>query len=124
MKVAVSAAGTALDAAVHPRFGQCSYFVVVETDDMAFEAIENTASRLDGAIGIQAGQLLANRGIQAVLTGNCGPNARQTLDAAGIEVVVGCSGSVSETIERFKSGQLQPQPPDGSGQTGLTHGGR
>ncbi len=56
--------------------------------------------------GIQAAQLMAQKRVKAVLTGNCGPNAHQTLSAAGIDVVVGCSGTVSEVVERFKSGQL------------------
>ncbi|NHV96508.1 MAG: hypothetical protein HA494_01770 [Thaumarchaeota archaeon] len=44
MKVAVSAAGGSLDAQVDPRFGRCPYFVIVDTDTMAFEAIPNTSA--------------------------------------------------------------------------------
>ena len=74
---------------------------------MSFEAIDNESGTLSGGAGIQAGQLMANKGVKAVLTGNCGPNAHQTLTAAGIEVFVGCSGTVAEVIERFESGQLR-----------------
>jgi predicted Fe-Mo cluster-binding NifX family protein len=42
MRIAVTAAGSTLDATMDPRFGRCAYFVIVETDDMTFEAIENT----------------------------------------------------------------------------------
>ena len=38
MKVAVTSKGTTLDAQVDPRFGRCASFVIVETDDMSFEA--------------------------------------------------------------------------------------
>ena len=106
MKVAISAMGKTLDAAVDPRFGRCSTFVLVETDAMTFEAIENGNSALGGGAGIQSAQLMAQKGVKAVLTGNCGPNAHQTLSAAGIDVVIGCSGTVAETVARFKSGQL------------------
>jgi predicted Fe-Mo cluster-binding NifX family protein len=108
MKVAVSAMGSTLDAAVEPRFGRCSTFVLVETDDMTFEAIENENGSLGGGAGIQSAQLMAQRGVKVVLTGNCGPNAHQTLSAAGVDVIVGCSGTVSEVIARFKSGQIHP----------------
>lgn len=101
MKVAVTATGPSLDAATDPRFGRCAYFVIVETEDMTFEAIENANSSLGGGAGIQSAQLMAQKGAKAVLTGHCGPNAHQTLCAAGIDVVVGCGGIVSEAVERF-----------------------
>lgn len=43
---------------------------------------------------------------------NCGPNAYQTLSAAGLTVVVGCSGTVREAVENFKAGRysLAEQP--------------
>jgi predicted Fe-Mo cluster-binding NifX family protein len=107
MKVAVSATSPSLDAAIDPRFGRCTCFVLVETDDMSCETIENSSRSLGGGAGIQSAQLVARKGAQAVLTGNCGPNAHETLSAAGIQVVVGQAGTVSEAVERFKSGQLR-----------------
>jgi predicted Fe-Mo cluster-binding NifX family protein len=77
MKIAVSATGGSLDAQIDPRFGRCSYFVVVESETMKFETVANTASGAMGGAGIQAAQLVANRGAQVVLTGKAGPNAFQ-----------------------------------------------
>lgn len=107
MKVAVTATGPSLDAALDPRFGRCPCFVLVETGDMTFETVENGNSSLGGGAGIQSARLMAQKGVKAVLTGNCGPNAHETLTAAGIDVVVGCSGTVSEVVGRFASGQLR-----------------
>jgi len=106
MKVAVTATDRTLDASVDPRFGRCPCFVIVETDDLSFEAVDNPNLTLGGGAGIQSAQLMAERGVQHVLTGNCGPNAHQTLSAAGIGVIIGCSGTVAEVIEQFKAGQL------------------
>jgi len=107
MKVAVTSTGSALEAALDPRFGRCACFVIVETDDMTFTVVDNGSNSLGGGAGIQAGRVMAENAVKAVLTGNCGPNAYQTLNAAGIEVVVGCSGTVSEVVQRFKSGALR-----------------
>jgi predicted Fe-Mo cluster-binding NifX family protein len=107
MKVAVTSTNPSLDAALDPRFGRCMHFVIVETDDMSFEAVDNAAMSLGGCAGIQAARLMADRGVKVVLTGNCGPNAFQTLKAAGIDLIVGCSGTVSEVVEQFKSGKLK-----------------
>jgi predicted Fe-Mo cluster-binding NifX family protein len=108
MKVAVSATGSTLDATVDPRFGRCQVFVLVETDDMTFEAIANESGTLGGGAGIQSAQLMARKGVKTVLTGNCGPNAHQTLSAAGVEVVVGCDGTVADVVARFMGGQFRP----------------
>ncbi|MBN1605664.1 MAG: NifB/NifX family molybdenum-iron cluster-binding protein [Polyangiaceae bacterium] len=108
MKVAVTAMGSTLQAVVDPRFGRCSTFVIVETADMTFEAVENENWRLTGEAGIRSATFLANRGVSVVLTGNCGPKAHQTLSAAGVEVVVGCSGQVAEVVGRFSARQLRP----------------
>jgi len=124
MKVAVTATGPQLDAPMDPRFGRCPCFVIVETDDMNFEVMENASQSLGQGAGIQAARAVAERGVQHVLTGNCGPNAHQALSAAGIGVVLGCSGTVRQVVEQFKGGLLQaaaaPNVPghSGLGQTG------
>ena len=37
MKVAVTSTGPTLEAVVDPRFGHCSVFVLVDTDDLSME---------------------------------------------------------------------------------------
>ncbi len=107
MKVAVSATGPSLDAEVDPRFGRCQYLIAADTDTMEFEATENTNIMAGGGAGISSGQMVANMGVQVVLTGNCGPNAYQTLSAAGIQVITGVSGTVRQAIEDYKAGRFQ-----------------
>jgi len=107
LKVAVSASGPSLDAAVDPRFGRCAYFVIVDTDTMQFEAIPNSAQYAGGGAGIQAAQTVASKGIQAVLTGNVGPNAYQALSAAGIQIVTGVYGTVREAVMKYKQGEFR-----------------
>jgi predicted Fe-Mo cluster-binding NifX family protein len=107
MKVAVSATGASLDAEVDPRLGRCSYFLLVDTETMDFEAVENTSGGAAGGAGISAAQMIANKGIQAVLTGNCGPNAYQVLSTAGIEIITGVSGTVRNAINSYKAGDLR-----------------
>ncbi len=103
----MSAAGGSLDSPVDPRFGRCQYFVIVDMETMSFEAIPNTSTGLMGGAGIQAAQEIAGRGVEAVITGNVGPNAYQVLSSAGIRILIGASGTVREAVEMFKRGQLQ-----------------
>ena len=106
MKVAVTAEGSELDSRVDPRFGRCACFLFVELDDLSFEAMENPSVSLGGGAGIQSAQIVSEKGAEVVITGNVGPNAYRTLEAAGLQVVTGASGTVRQAVEAFKSGAL------------------
>lgn len=114
MKIAVTAMTPDLEGTVDPRFGRCPYLLFVDTDTLEFEAVENPFIEASGGAGIQAGQLVASKGVKAVLTGSCGPNAYQTLTAAGIEVVTGVSGPIRAAVKAFSagSGPRAAQGPD------------
>jgi len=107
MKIAVSAQKPSLDSPVDPRFGRCSCFLIVETEDLDFEAVENSNMASPSGAGIQSAQLMADKGVKYVLTGNCGPNAHQTLSAAGIDIVAGVSGTVRDAVSNFKRGKYE-----------------
>lgn len=108
VKIAISATGPGLDADVDPRFGRCQYFIIVDAETMQFEALENSSAAAAGGAGISAAQMVANKGAEVVLTGNCGPNAYQTLSAAGVQVISGVSGTVRDAVQAHKAGKFQP----------------
>jgi len=116
MRIAVSATAPGLDADVDPRFGRCQYFIIVDPQSMEFEALENSSAMAAGGAGISAAQMIADKGVEVVLTGNCGPNAHQTLSAAGIQVITGVSGRIKDAVEAYNTGKLQSstQPNVGS----------
>ena len=122
MKIAISATGPDLDAEVDPRFGRCRYFVIVDPDTMQFESVENSSAMASGGAGISAAQTIVSKGVEAVLTGNCGPNAYQVLSPAGIKVITGVSGKVRDAVQSYKSGNLkgstQPNVPGHFGRGG------
>ncbi|HAM38295.1 MAG: dinitrogenase iron-molybdenum cofactor biosynthesis protein [Elusimicrobia bacterium RIFOXYC2_FULL_34_12] len=107
MKICITSQGKTLDSQVDPRFGRCSYLIVLDTDTMQFETIENIFADASGGAGIQTGQLMVEKGVKAVLTGNVGPNAYQTLKAAGIIIYTGLSGTVSEAVGKLKNNELE-----------------
>jgi len=107
MRIAVSSSGPALDSTVDPRFGRCAYFLVVDPTTMAFEAVENSNAASAQGAGIATAQMIAGKGVDAVLTGNCGPNAYQALDAAHVKVVTGVTGTVRGAVQAYGEGMLQ-----------------
>jgi predicted Fe-Mo cluster-binding NifX family protein len=106
MKICVTANGNSLDAQIDPRFGRCSYLLIVDSETMQFEAVPNMAAGASGGAGIQAAQTIANKGVKLLITGNVGPNAFGALSAAGIEVVTGAFGVVREAVEKYKRGEF------------------
>jgi len=74
---------------------------------MDFEDVENPHVASSSGAGIQSAQFVAEKGTKAVLTGSCGPNAFQTLQAAGVEVIIGVTGTVQEAVENYKSSRFQ-----------------
>jgi len=128
MKVAVSSTGKDLDSQIDPRFGRCSYFVIVDVDTMSYQVFDNENIALGGGAGIQSAQFVASKGAQAVITGNCGPNAVRTLSAAGVKVIVGQRGSVRRAVDDYRDGNLkstsEPNVSDHYGmQNSATQGG-
>ncbi|MFA5725478.1 MAG: NifB/NifX family molybdenum-iron cluster-binding protein [Candidatus Omnitrophota bacterium] len=107
MKICVTSEGGSLDSKVDPRFGRCQYFIIIETDSLGFEVVKNPNIESMGGAGIQSAQLVASKKVKAVVTGNVGPNAFQTLQAVGIEVFTGASGTVKGTIEQYKKGEFK-----------------
>ncbi|MBN2059793.1 MAG: NifB/NifX family molybdenum-iron cluster-binding protein [Deltaproteobacteria bacterium] len=106
MKIAVSSTGPTLDDVVEPRFGRCPYFLIIDPETLEFEAIPNPNVSLGGGAGIQSAQLMADKGVLFVLTGNCGPNAFRTFGASGIKVITGIEGQVRQAVERFRRGEI------------------
>ena len=121
MKICVTSQGDNLDAQVDPRFGRCQYFMIVDPENLQYEAIRNPNIDSRGGAGIQSGQFMADRKIKAVVTGNVGPNAFQTLNSAGILVITGASGSVRNAIDTYKKGELKATQEPTSGAM-MAHG--
>jgi len=107
MKICITSQGDSLDSVIDPRFGRCQYFIIADSESLEFEAIENSNASGMGGVGVQSGQFMSEKKVEAVLTGNVGPNAFQTLKAANIEIITGVSGSVKEVIEKYKNGEFK-----------------
>jgi predicted Fe-Mo cluster-binding NifX family protein len=107
MKIAVSTTAPSLDAEVDPRFGRCQHFIIIDPQTMEFEALDNSNAMASGGAGISTAQMIAGKGVEVVLTGNCGPNAYETLSAAGVRVITDVSGKIKDAIEDFKAGKFQ-----------------
>ena len=107
MIIAITTQGTTPDSLVEQRFGRTNGFLLFNSDTETYSYIENgmIANAAQGA-GIQTAQNVANNNVNIVITGNCGPKAFRALQAAGIQLALGATGTVQATIDKWKSGTM------------------
>lgn len=105
--IAVSSSGQDLDSAVDPRFGRAQYFLVYNTETDKYQVLDNTqnSNAAQGA-GVQTAQVIARQKAEMVISGNLGPKAYTTLNAAGIKIALWSQGTVREAIELAKNNKL------------------
>lgn len=109
MKVAITSAGTTLASPMDPRFGRAQYYLIVDTDIGKFKVHDNScnAQAATGA-GIQAGKTIVDLGVKALITGNMGPKALEVLQAGGVDVYAGVTGTAQDALRAFEAGKLEP----------------
>ncbi|MBL7065789.1 MAG: NifB/NifX family molybdenum-iron cluster-binding protein [Anaerolineae bacterium] len=108
MKIVVTANGIDLDAPASSIFGRCPVYVFVDTETMHFEAMGNPEIDTLRGAGFQTAEFVVERGAQAVMTGNVGPNAFSVLQSSGVPVYLAGGGTVREAIAAYETGRLQP----------------
>jgi len=101
MKIAISATGGSLNAQVAQSFGRCEYFLIVDSDTMKFEPVQNPGLSAMGGAGPQAAKVISDKGAEVVLTGVVGPNAQNALDQYNIKTVTGMIGTVKEVVDNY-----------------------
>jgi predicted Fe-Mo cluster-binding NifX family protein len=108
MLIAISSEGKDLDSKVDPRFGRAKYFIIYDTETENFSVLDNVQNiqAAQGA-GIQAAQHVAEQKVSLVISGNLGPKAYTTLNAAGISTALWSNGTVKEAVKLAMEDKLQ-----------------
>ena len=108
MRICIATNQGGLEDQVSPVFGRCPTFTFVDVEDKEIKNVEVIPNEFAGAMGgagIQAAQLVANKGANVVIAGNYGPNAYPILNQAGISVV-SAQGNVKEVVMKHVNGEL------------------
>jgi predicted Fe-Mo cluster-binding NifX family protein len=108
MRIGISANGSDLAARVDGRFGRCPWFLVVDSDSLEFEAVENRRAEEGMGAGMGAAKDLIDERVEAVISGQVGPKAYEVLKAGDIVIfLVSDDVTVKDALERFKRGELR-----------------
>jgi predicted Fe-Mo cluster-binding NifX family protein len=119
MELCVSSTGKDIGSRVDTAFGRAPFFLIIDTETMAVEVVENPAATAGHGAGIAAAQTVADKGVDGVLSGYVGPNAFNALRAASIRIFEGASenDTVEEAVTKFKRSEFKETttPPEGPG---------
>jgi predicted Fe-Mo cluster-binding NifX family protein len=107
MKICIAAQGATLDSPAEERFGRAPYFIIVESENGSFDAIQNPYADGAGGVGPKAAQILIAHDVKALISGQVGGNAREVLVAAGIAMYTyRAGGSVKDVLDQFTKNTL------------------
>ncbi len=100
MKILISAESDTLDGKVSDRFARAPYFIVVESDNMEFESVQNPFT-LDHGMGPKIAKLAIEKSVKAIISAVPGPNAQKILIDSGIELYNGAGRNIKEVLKEY-----------------------
>jgi predicted Fe-Mo cluster-binding NifX family protein len=109
MKIAVISDGPTLEDKIEERFRRWLYLLIIDSNTMKFESVQNLNIEQDSEIWIKSAKLLAEKGVSILLTGNCGTNTVRIFKDAGVQVITRMNGRVMDVIEHFNTYAISPR---------------
>ncbi len=100
MKICITAQGPTLESVFERHFARAPYFILYNTRTGKSESIRNGFVISDVRIGRNVVQLLKEYGLEVVITGDIGDNARNLLNGADISIsIFNGKGTVKDAID-------------------------
>ncbi|MEL7566719.1 MAG: NifB/NifX family molybdenum-iron cluster-binding protein [Dehalobacterium sp.] len=124
MKICVSSGGQEQNAGVDSRFGRCFNFVIYDTTTNQYTFFANRGINSPHGAGVAAAQQIIDEKVDAVITGNMGPNAMELIKAAGIEIYSISGGTVEGAVDLFLKGRLEKINQAAPAHSGMGQQGR
>ena len=107
MKIAIPASGNKPESKIDARFGRAEYFMIYDSESDAFNAKQNSKKDGAGGVGVSVSQMLADEGVNIIISRNFGPKSQQTLSASGIEMYTTEGGTVEKALADYKENKLR-----------------
>lgn len=106
MKVCIPTMGrSGMDDIVSEHFGRAPTFTLIDSETDEVKIIDNRSEHM-GGMG-KPPEHLAKEGVEVMLCSGLGPRAISMFENFGIEVLVGASGTVRDTLRMWQEGHLQ-----------------
>jgi predicted Fe-Mo cluster-binding NifX family protein len=101
MKIGFPVDSNALDALITEKMSNAVWLLVVDTDDMSFEAVPAPQMSARSGAGVQGLTLLLEMGAEVLMIGYIAPHIARPLEKSGIKVISGVSGRVADQANQY-----------------------
>lgn len=106
MRIGIPVNEKSMDADVCPSFGRAPYFLFHNSVTKETYFLDNAAISSQGGAGIRAAQVIADHGVQALITPRCGENAEAVLRKVNVFVYRSTVGTASDNIDALLNNRL------------------
>ena len=100
-KYLVASSGDTLDSKVSGRFGHSGYFLIIDPQNMEFEAFTRVSKDEDQNIG-----KFITPAVKKVIVGNIGPSSYSEILSYGCKVYLCRNMSVNEAVRKVKNDEV------------------
>jgi predicted Fe-Mo cluster-binding NifX family protein len=109
MKIALTIDEPSKDSVIAKLFGRSKFFWYFDKQTSIEEIRANPYAATFGGAGIQAAQLMIEKGVDVVITSQVGENAARILNAGGIKIYYAQAGEKNANfiLYRFLAGELE-----------------
>lgn len=111
MKVAIAYQ----DGEIYQHFGHCDTFAIYEYGEYVYDCTKTLVETGDRQGHQAMADLMRDQGVDAVLCGNMGGEAKALLLSYGIVPIVGYSGDADTAADLLVTGQLPTSAAEGCG---------
>jgi predicted Fe-Mo cluster-binding NifX family protein len=106
MIIALPVDEKSMDARISDNFGRAPFFLICSTVSGEKKFLDHRHVAAQGGSGVRAAQVLADHGVKAVITPQCGVNAEKAFRKAEVLIYQAVPGSIRHNIEALKNDQL------------------
>ena len=107
MKICISSTGKTIEESdIDTTVHRCAFFLILDKKTNSQKTLLNTIRDRPSEIGAMVGQIVANEGIDAVITIDIGPRAFEIFERYGIKIYQ-AKGKIKDAIKQFEEGKLK-----------------
>lgn len=88
MRVAITALRSSLESRIDNHFGRSAYFVIYDKERKSIEFFPNPFLSMTEGAGAAAVQLLADRGVSQIVSGEFGYKIKALIDSLRIQMII------------------------------------
>ena len=105
MKMAITSTGNNLESKFDLRFGRSAWFCIYDKESDTIQFVLNDNKDSLGGAGTKTAEMVAELGVNQVISGDFGPKAKSLLERIEIQMIIlnDENSTIQEILNKFKN---------------------